>query len=283
MTRLGVAQGFMGPFSHDGQASIAPNPPWHYAADFITVECWVEPSAIEALLPPGLSLHLDERGLMTVSFVDWQACTDAGGELLDPIRAQYRECIVLASVQYEGQLMQYCPYIVVDQDTSLARGWALGYPKKMGSVWITRSMGMPSIASPRLEAGACFAGTVAVKDRRLAEGHITLSGPADNTAVTFGSRPIVALRHFPSMFEGQHEQPAVFELVRLQAENVQAGPVWTGDAALRIFDSPTEPLAALQPVKIGRGWRYSIAMTNRHNHLLRDLRQAAPAACAKEI
>jgi acetoacetate decarboxylase len=282
MTRFAASQGFMGPFSVDGMASIAPTPPWHYAADFVTVECWAEPAAIESLLPPGLSLHPDEAGLMTVSFVDWQACTDNGGELLDPIRAQYRECIVLASVQYEGKLMQYCPYIVVDQDTSLARGWALGYPKKIGSVWITRSMGVPSIASPSLEVGATFAGTLAVKDRRVAEGHVKLTGLADSSAVTFGSRPIVALRHFPSMFEGQHDNPAVYELVRLQAENVQASPVWAGDAALTIFDSPTEPLAGLRPLRIGRGWRYSIAMSNRNNHLLRDLRGEQQSALAEE-
>ncbi|UJW83128.1 acetoacetate decarboxylase family protein [Hydrogenophaga sp. SL48] len=274
MTRFATAQGFMGPFSRDGAASIAPTPPWHYSADFSTIECWVDPAAVEALLPPGLSLHPDEPGLTTVSFVDWQACTDTGGELLDPIRAQYRECIVLVSVQYEGQLMQYCPYIVVDQDTSLARGWALGYPKKMGSVWVTRSMGVKSIASPGIEAGASFAGTVTVKDRRIAEGHVTLTRPADGPAATFGRRPIVALRHFPSMFEGQLDQPAVYELVRLQAENVQAGPVWEGTASLNIFDNPIEPLSTLRPTRIGRGWRYSLAMTNRSNHLLRDLREA---------
>ncbi|SKD04332.1 Acetoacetate decarboxylase [Burkholderia sp. CF099] len=282
MTRFAASQGFMGPFSSNGMASIAPNPPWHYAADFITVECWVESSSIEALLPPGLSLHPDEPGLVTVSFVDWQACTDTGGELLDPIRAQYRECIVLASVQYEGRLMQYCPYIVVDQDTSLARGWALGYPKKIGSVWVTRTMGVPSLASPGLETGATFAGTVAVKDRRVAEGNVRLTGIADSSAVTFGSRPIVALRHFPSMFEDRHDQPAVYELVRLQAENVKASPVWVGDAELTIFDSPTEPLAALRPSRIARGWRYSIAMTNRNNYLLRDLRVQGQTASSEE-
>ncbi|EOC0263880.1 acetoacetate decarboxylase family protein [Cronobacter dublinensis] len=274
MTRFAKAQGFMGPFSHDGQASIAPTPPWHYAADFITIETWVDPAAIEALLPPGLNLHPDEAGLVTVSFVDWQACTDGGGELLDPIRAQYRECIVLASVMYEGELMQYCPWIVVDQDTSLARGWALGYPKKIGSVWMTRTLGVLSVASPGLNAGAVFSGTVAVKDRRVAEGYVKLTGTADSSPVTFGSRPIVALRHFPSMYEGQHDTPAVFELVRLQAENVQASSVWEGEAFLTVTDLPTEPLAALKPLRTGRGWRYSLAMTNRNNYLLRDLRNA---------
>jgi acetoacetate decarboxylase len=66
----------------------------------------------------------------------------------------------------------------------------------------------------------------------------------------------------------------VFELVRLQAEHVTAGPVWHGEGALNVFDSPTETLSALRPARVGRGWRYSIAMTNRHNHLLRDLRRA---------
>ncbi|WP_454741961.1 acetoacetate decarboxylase family protein [Cupriavidus necator] len=282
MTRFATAQGFMGPFSYDGNASIAPYPPWHYAADFTTIEYWADPAAVEALLPPGLSLHPGERGLVTVSFVDWQACTDGKAELLDPVRAQYRECIVLASVQYEDKLMQYCPYIVVDQDTSLARGWALGYPKKLGSVWVTRSIGVTSIASPGLQPGGVFAGTVAVKDRRLAEGHVALKTRADDTAVTFGSRPIVALRHFPSMFEGHLDRPAVFELVRLQAENVQAGPIWEGDAELAVFDSPIELLSALRPLRIGRGWRYSLAMTNRVNHLLRDLRGVPQHSHAKE-
>ncbi|MEN0135504.1 MAG: acetoacetate decarboxylase family protein [Rhodococcus sp. (in: high G+C Gram-positive bacteria)] len=273
MTQFAKARGFMGPFSANGAASIAPTPPWHYAADFTTIEARTDPDSIAGLLPPGLEVDPDDAGALTVSFVDWQACTDTGGELLDPIRAQYRECIVLVSVTYQGTPMHYCPYIVVDQDTSLARGWALGYPKKIGSVWVTRSMGVTSPASPGLDPGGVYAGTVAVKDRRVAEGHVRLTGPADDTAVTFGSRPIVALRHFPSMFEGQHDQPAVFELVRLQAENVTASPVWEGEAALSIFDSATETLGSLQPTGgVGRGWRYSIAMTNRHNHLLADLR-----------
>lgn len=282
MTRFAEAQGFVGPFSRDGKAGLAPYPPWHYAADFVTLEYWTEPSALEALLPPGLTLHPDEAGLVTVSFVDWQACTDDGGELLDPIRAQYRECIVLVSVQYEGKLMQYCPYIVVDQDISMVRGWALGYPKKIGSIWVTRSMGVSHIASPALEAGSVFAGTAAVKDRRLAEGHVRLTGPADETAVTFGSRPIVALRHFPSLFEGQEDNPAVFELVRLQAENVTAGPVWEGKAEINVEDSPSELLSVLRPVRMGRGWRYSLGITNRHNYLLRDYRGAEQLQTAGE-
>ncbi|MNQ33472.1 acetoacetate decarboxylase [compost metagenome] len=272
MTKTTTAEAFMGPFSFDGKSSIAPPPPWHYVADFITIECTVDPDVLEKLLPPGLTLNPNERGLVTVSFVDWQACTNGAEELLDPIRAQYKECIVLASVQYEGKPMHYCPYIIVDQDISLARGWALGYPKKIGSVWVTRSLGVTSIASPALERGSFFAGTVAVKDRRLADGHVEIIGPADSSAVTFGSKPIVALRHFPSMFEGEEDKPAVYELVRLQGENVKASSVWEGKGHLEIYDSATEVLSALKPLSVGRAWRYSLGMINKNNYLLRDLR-----------
>lgn len=178
--------------------------------------------------------------------------------------------------------MRYCPYVVVVQDTSLAYGWASGYPKKLGSVWVTRSMGVTSTASPGLQSGGIFAGTVAVKHRRLAEGHVELKTLAADSAVTFGSRPIVALRHFPSLFEGQLDRPAGFELVRLQAENVQAGPVWEGAADLTVFDSPLELLSMLRPVRVGRGWRCSLAMTNRVNHLLHDLRGMAPHSHPEE-
>lgn len=49
-----------------------------------------------------------------------------------------------------------------------------------------------------------------------------------------------------------------------------------GRGSLVVFDTPTETLSALRPARVGRGWRYSIAMTNRHNHLLRDLRVPEP-------
>jgi hypothetical protein len=64
----------------------------------------------------------------------------------------------------------------------------------------------------------------------------------------------------------------VFELVRLRAENVQAGPARQGAADLTVLDSSTELLSALRPTRVARGWRYSLVITHRHNDLFRDLR-----------
>ena len=40
--------------------------------------------------------------------------------------------------RYGGETYSRCVYIWVDKDFALARGWYQGYPKKLGSIWMTR-------------------------------------------------------------------------------------------------------------------------------------------------
>ena len=39
-----------------------------------------------------------------------------------------------------GEAVCFCPLIYVDQDVSMLRGLLQGWPKKMGSTWLTRSL-----------------------------------------------------------------------------------------------------------------------------------------------
>ena len=65
--------------------------------------------------------------------------------------------------------MTTCPFIWVNQDFAMARGWIQGYPKKLGDVWMTRTLrprlqGLPGsraglalrrdLLGPRARAGA---------------------------------------------------------------------------------------------------------------------------------
>ena len=59
---------------------------------------------------------------------------------------------------WNGEHYSRCVYIWVDKDFALARGWYQGYPKKLGSIWMTRS-GELGRAGPRLEAGGRFGAT----------------------------------------------------------------------------------------------------------------------------
>ena len=56
----------------------------------------------------------------------------------------------------DGEVVTTCPYIWVDRDFALVRGWVQGFPKKLGSVWMTRSFGLGTLADPALAPGSTF-------------------------------------------------------------------------------------------------------------------------------
>ena len=65
-----------------------------------------------------------------------------------PARYQYREFFILVEAFYEGKPVSYCPYIFVDNDAAMARGWTQGYPKRLGQVFQTRYYAATGKAGP---------------------------------------------------------------------------------------------------------------------------------------
>ena len=251
-----MAEGFTTPLSPQGRSGIVPPPPWHYVGDMLVIEYWADPEAVAAVLPPPLEPHPD-GGRAAAMFIDWQSRSGNGGELLDPSRSQYKEFFVTVNALYEGEEVAYCPYIWVDRDFALARGWIQGFPKKLGSIWITRSFGLDTPADPGLKPGAAFGGTCAAYERRLAEATVTLERESE-AGPTHNDPPIVNRRHFARLEKGRHEDPAVHELVRSLGYDRSAAPAWEGTATLELFDAPGEELSALAPQRIGKGFRLTI-------------------------
>jgi hypothetical protein len=52
-------------------------------------------------------------------------------------RYQYREAFALVEAIFEGARINYCPFSFVGNDAAIARGWAQGFPKKLGSIYQT--------------------------------------------------------------------------------------------------------------------------------------------------
>ena len=151
------------------------------------------------------------------------------------------------------------------------RGLVQGWPKQIGSTWMTRSFDLPSKASPVVGPGGKFGATLAVKERRLMEATITLR--LETTQLpTPGFARTVNVRHFPELVAGRHELAAVHELVQLKSRDVHVSPIWKGDASLEIFDHPYLELPDLRPVKVVAGYRFSCAMTIDDLVVLRDLK-----------
>jgi hypothetical protein len=161
-----MLHGFSVPLTPQGLSPLVSLPPWHYSSDCLVVEYWTDPAAVTALLPPGVASDPKSNGRSFVWFLDWQF-TGSNDELTDPARYQYREAFVLVEAIFEGQPINYCPYIFVDNDAAIARGWTQGFPKKLGSVFQTRSFSAPSAAAAPLAKGSRFGGSLAAHGERL--------------------------------------------------------------------------------------------------------------------
>ena len=127
-------KGFSVPLTPQGRSPLATQPPWHYSSDCIAIEYWADPQAIAALLPPGLTPDPKSAGRSFFWFLDWQF-TASNDEVTDPARYQYREAFALVEAVFEGTPVNYCPFIFVDNDAAIARGWTQGFPKKLGSIY----------------------------------------------------------------------------------------------------------------------------------------------------
>ena len=247
------------PRTASGRASLLPPAPWHYSGDLLTVEYRTDPAAIAALLPEGVSLAHDDEDPGAVAFIwaDWQSCADDGRELLDPVRAQYREAFVVVRCRYDGQLFSRCLFIWVDKDFALVRRHLQGSPKKMVSIHQTRPVTVGA-AGPRLQAGGRFGMTLAASDRRLAEATVTLAGPS-TTSGFVNSHPMLHHRFMPRIeLDGSD---SLAEVVTMAGTNLDLGPAYAGSATLSLFESPTEELTSIAPREILGGYFRSVGTT----------------------
>ena len=65
-------------------------------------------------------------------------------------------------------------------------------------------------------------------------------------------------RHFPA-YDGL--VPDVFELVRSGGQDREVTDIWEGDAELTLGANTLEPLQAIAPKTIGKGFRFTFAYT----------------------
>ena len=263
-----MLKGYFTPRTPLGLAAAAPPPPWHYSSDVVGVEFWTDPEAAAATLPIGLSPDPKSNGHALMMFLDWQF-TAQDDEFLDPARYQYREAFVLLDAMYRDTPVMWCPYIYVDNDAALARGWTQGFPKKMGSIFQTRTFAAASLAAAPMVPGGRFGASLSAHGQRLAEACITLRNPVEN-GLSLLDRPTVLLRYFPRLAAGYQDKPAVNELAMSITDNLTVADAWVGEGELNIPDAQGEELHALAPSRIESGFRYSLAYSVTDLRVLED-------------
>ena len=168
------------------------------------------------------------------------------------MRAQYKEVFLVVRCKYQGDTYTRCLFIWVDKDFAMLRGIFQGYPKRLGSIHLTRPATV-GLGGPRLKFGGKFGATLAVNDRRIAEGIFNITGESDHNGFVNG-HPMLHSRQMPTIeIDGSD---ALNELIAASGSEVDIGATFTGDFDLSYIESPNEELHLL-PVreKIGAYWR----------------------------
>lgn len=242
---------FTAPYTVSGRAALVPPPPWHYAGWLFNLAVTYDAARASACVPAELGRP---TGAGCVHFADWQATTD-GSELVDPVYSQYRETIVVVEVERpDGTRVNYCPFIWVDQDISLVRGLLQGWPKKLGNTWMTRTLPLDHVAAAPLKAGTRLGASLSVKERRLVEARLTLTGNPGRP-LGFLTAPVVGTVAWADLT--RPEEPPVPRRLLPAIAGKTASAWHEAKAELSILPHPVEELSVLGDLTVAEasvGW-----------------------------
>jgi acetoacetate decarboxylase len=252
-----LLKGYMLPMSPQGRSSLMGPPPWHYGGDVIHLNFMADPDKMRALVPPPLEIG-PNPGEGAVWFVEWVSVSDSDPDLsfINPERSVYRECIVMVRCRFEGTPGYYVPYIWVDNDFTLMRGFIQGFPKKLGRVHVTKLHNLtPKVGGKK--AGAKVKGICVSHEERIVEGTLVFTRQVPVNEVP----PVkfYLMRHFPDFANPQ--RPLVHDITMSTVTDVSVADAWAGDGTIQFLASPFEEVADLGPVRAEGGFSFSIGMT----------------------
>ena len=222
------------------------------------------------MLPPGVKPDEKSGGRAFFWFLDWQF-TGSNDEVTDPARYQYREAFALVEAVFEGVPINYCPFIFVDNDAAIARGWAQGLPKEIGQRFpdLERSPRSSAAAAPLAKGSRFGASIAAAHGERLATARIQLEEHVTDPSKVF-TRPTAMRRYFPQLAAAHQKTPAVDELTLSLTDDLALVDVWAGSAELRIPEVQGEEMHRIAPLRVGRGYRLGMSYSVTDLRILKN-------------
>ncbi len=245
----------MKPFTHfltpEGRGSVVEEGPWHYGIDYVSVYFRGDVECLQRLLPRPLRV-VDGTAVAYVSEFVSVSEKNPEASFLDPAQTIYHEAGVGVLCEYKGRRGIFYPFMWVDKDWALIRGWLNGYPKKIADeIVMTRFHRFNRFAEAAGE-GVRLTGYCARHGYRLLTVRLKINrrGAVDDImkfGATFG------YRHFPTTHESQ---TAVSEIVEVIKTNSRADDVWVGEGEIELGKSPSEELELVKPLEVIYGIHY---------------------------
>jgi hypothetical protein len=126
------------------------------------------------------------------------------------------------------------------------RGFLQGWPKKLGSTYLTRSLPLEHAAAAPLKAGSRLGATLSVKDRRLLEVTLRLTGKA-GSPYGFLANKTIGTVGWPDLTKPGHYPELKWVLPDIQGK--VASDWHDAEATVNVLPHPVEELSLLGELK----------------------------------
>ena len=251
----------MKPFTHFltpmGRGSVVEEGPWHYGIDYISVYYRGDVDSLQKLLPSKLRV-VDGTAVAYVSEFVSLSEKNPDATYLDPAQTIYREAGIGVMCRYGEKKGVFFPFMWVDRDWAMIRGWLNGYPKKIADEIAMTRFHIHNKLAQSPDVGVKMAGYCTRHGTRLMKVWIKIEkkGKADDL-IKFGST--FGFRHFPKTHESQ---TGVAELVEVIKTNMRVSDVWIGEGGVELGESiPSEELELARPLEIIKAAHYKAGFT----------------------
>lgn len=241
------------PITRSGKSTLVPEGPWHYGLNVIAVHALGDKELLSEATPKPLEV---DDGQIWFYIADIVSVSEKHPELNVevPDLLQYREATVFIKVRYEGKTYAYCPFMWVDKDLPLMRGFIVGFPKKIAYIELTKLH--PQIPYYNgLREGISLGGFAIRSNYLLFKLKVKLERKANKIPLDdFG--PWLLPRYLPEI----GELKGVNELVTFETEYLKYGEIWEGKGEVIIGGGLNDEVELFKPVRILKGYYYSVGL-----------------------
>ncbi|MEM3221695.1 MAG: acetoacetate decarboxylase family protein [Saccharolobus sp.] len=251
------------PITKSGKSQIVFEPPWYYGVTYIAAHVKFSEDSANQLLPD----FLKTNGEGWVYVAEFISTAESNWDYMyqEPDLVQYMEGAIGLKVNFNGNSYLYFPFMWVDKDWALVRGWLDGYPKKIAKISMTRLHPLlPKYNKP--EPGLKLGGYVVRSGGSMFRLQIELTEKV-NSLPQLGQ--FLSIRRFPS--RGENEEDLYEVVSRVRDESV-LGEIWKGKANLELGCYVNDEVNLLKVENILGGYYYTVYFKVTKTKLLSSIK-----------
>lgn len=201
-------KGYTHTFSKSGTMSLVKQPPWHFGGDLIEVISEVNPETISHLIPAPLKIDKN-KSFLSITMVNMISAVNKEEYLEMPNKCQYKECLIKIYCKFKGGYYWFVPISWVTTDFSLMRGYVMGFGKRLGSIFITKTHELnPLNVTISRESPSMVGICNSTSDINI---RIELTHDKKNINDMFTGTGMLVLKHFPGI-----EGPVIHQISQLR-------------------------------------------------------------------